>query len=128
MIVLEKSSTASYHLENQHGVSFYGVNSKREKDGFTPFELICSSVSLCMALSIDALIERDDLDVQKYTIKVEPHKAEDRPSRIERFSVEVEIIGDVDEKAKQKLSKSAERACTIGNTLKKGAEMEISLK
>ncbi|MCT2537730.1 OsmC family protein [Aquibacillus koreensis] len=127
MITLKRTSDGGYNMSNREGVSVQGATSKTNTDGFTPFELLCNSISLCMALSLDALIKRDELDVTEYNIDVTPHKAEDSPSRIERFTVEVQLAGELDEKTKKKLIASAKRACTVGNTLKHGAEMDVEI-
>ncbi|MDL4839515.1 OsmC family protein [Aquibacillus rhizosphaerae] len=128
MITLERAEKGSFKMKNNKDVTVNGANSETNADGYTPFELLCSSVSLCMALSIDALVERDELEIEAYNIYVEPHKAEGSPSRIERLTVQVELKTNLDEEIKTKLISSAKRACTVGNTLKHGAEMDVELK
>ncbi|MDC3416891.1 OsmC family protein [Aquibacillus salsiterrae] len=128
MITLTREQQGNFQLSNEAGFTINGVTSQDSENGLTPFQLISSSLSLCMALSLDALINRDELDVDRYTISVKPQKAEDSPSRIEKFTIEVDVIGSVDDKVKQKLVKLAKRACTVGNTIERGATVDVSVK
>ncbi|MBM7570709.1 OsmC family protein [Aquibacillus albus] len=127
MVILTKTENGPFQIENEQGFAINGVTSKDATDGLTPFQLVCSSLSLCMAISIEALVQRDELKLDEMVIKVKTKKADDSPSRIERFTIDVNLQGEFDEKTKQKLVKSAKRACTIGNTIEQGAQMEINV-
>ncbi|UFT99125.1 OsmC family protein [Radiobacillus kanasensis] len=124
MITLTSNMSGNFSLKNANEEEITGASS-RDYDGYTPFDLICSSLSVCMAIGIDSVIKRDSLDIKEYSIEVTPRKAEDSPSRIEHFSVAVQFADEVEEKTKKKLITIAKRACTIGNTIEQGAKVEI---
>ena len=93
-----------------------------EASGFNPVELLTSALGSCIVISIKKLLDRDGIKFQEKDLVVIVHalKAEKGPSRIEQFSVEINLTLDLEEKYRKRLIKSAERACTVGNTLKTG--------
>ncbi|MBB6453784.1 putative OsmC-like protein [Salirhabdus euzebyi] len=123
MIQLELNQNGTYGMKNKNGNVITGI--KGEGEGFSPTELVCASLSLCMGLTLDFLIKRDQLPIHDFKVKVDAEKAEDSPSRMKRFDIEVSIAGDIDEKTEKKLITSAKRGCTIGNTIMHGAEMDV---
>lgn len=96
-------------------------------DGFTPIELLTGSLGLCVFISISRMLERDGIKWQEdeLNISVTAEKAEKGPSRVEQFKVEVAMPASLDKSYRNKLLRSAEKACTIGNTLKNGATIYL---
>ncbi|SEO16346.1 Uncharacterized OsmC-related protein [Amphibacillus marinus] len=126
MIVLKKDKHSDYQAINDNGTVSIGRSSQSNQDGFSPVDYLCSSVALCMGLNIDSITERDNLDISSYTIEVSATKAVDaRPSRMEKLDVKVELIGNIDDKTRSKVIKSAKRGCTIGNTLEHGVPINL---
>lgn len=126
MITLKKVKEQNHQITNDAGVVTTATPSKSEVLGYSPVDYLASSVSICMGLTLDALIARDQLEIAGYTIKVIGNKAEDSPSRLESLDVEIDFDGELDEKQKAKLIKLAKRGCTIGNTIEHGAEIHIA--
>ncbi|MCL6445531.1 MAG: OsmC family protein [Alicyclobacillus sp.] len=111
------------------GLGGYDISGSRTSDGIgmTPIDLISSSLALCVSITLVKLCERDGVELGPISVMVEATKAQDPPSRIERFSVSVALPPTLDESAKEKYVLAAERACTIGNTLKRGAAIDVRL-
>ncbi|MBP1991819.1 OsmC family protein [Paenibacillus eucommiae] len=124
MIVAEWKSGQNYNIRNENGFSTYGVTAP-DAEGMTPIELLSSSLALCVSISLVKLMERDGVDPGQLSISIEAEKAADSPSRVERFVLDIQLPELLDPAYRNKLIKSAERACTIGNTLRRGAEIEI---
>ncbi len=128
MITLKKSVDQPHEITNQKGVKTIAAPSESELDGYSPVDYLTSAVSICMGLTLDALIKRDDLPIESYEIAVDATKADDRPSRLEEVNVSITFGTKLDEKVKDKLIKSAIRGCTIGNTIETGAKVNVSAK
>lgn len=128
MITLEKVKDKAHEITNDSGVVSVAAKPGSDVEGFTPVDYLASSVSICIGLTLDALIARDQLDVEGYTIKIICNKAEGRPSRFESMDVEVKFNGELDSEVKEKLLKSAKRACTIGHTIEHGAEINLAVE
>ncbi|GGM41718.1 hypothetical protein GCM10011351_29800 [Paraliobacillus quinghaiensis] len=128
MITLKKTKDNPHQITNGKGVLTTGTASTSEEEGYTPVDYLTSSVSICMGLTLDALIKRDELPVDGYTINVSAKKAEGRPSRMESIDVEIDFDANLDAKTKDKLIKSAKRGCTIGNTIEQGAAINYTVK
>lgn len=125
MITLKKEQNLAHKITNDNGVVTIGTSSKRSTEGYTPVDYLASSVALCMGLTLDAVIARDQLDVAGYTIEVRLNKAEDRPSRFESLDVRLEFESELTDKEKKKLIMLAKRGCTIGNTIEQSAEIHV---
>jgi uncharacterized OsmC-like protein len=97
--------------------------------GFNPLDLLYSSLSACLALSARIAASRMGvLDrFEKVTVHVSGEKAEEEPSRIVRFDVRIEIMGDFDEATRSAIAHMAEDICTVSNTLKGDAEFALSI-
>jgi len=128
MITLKKTKNNPHQITNEKGVVTTGTASTSEMEGYTPVDYLTSAVSICMGLTLDALIKRDELQIDGYTINVSAKKAEGRPSRMESINVEIDFDADLEDKVKEKLVKSAKRGCTIGNTIEHGAEINFQAK
>lgn len=94
--------------------------------GLNPRELLESSLGLCITIVISKMLVRDGIELKdddRFSVEVRAIKAEDSPSRFEECVVKVELPDHFPDQYKRKLIKSAERACTIGNTLKQGVKI-----
>ncbi|PTF65852.1 hypothetical protein BUY34_09090 [Staphylococcus cohnii] len=113
-------------IQNDEGIQVTG-SAKPEESGYTPIELMSSSLGLCLFITISRIFERDqlELDLTQLSVTVDAVKAENGPSRIEQFVVDIELPAGLDSSYRKKIILSAEKACTIGNTLQKGAEINI---
>lgn len=126
MITLKKTKDQPHQIVNQKGITTIAAASDSDLDGYSPVDYITSAISICMGLTLDALIKRDDLAITSYQIKVDAIKAEGRPSRLEKLNVSIDFDQDIEDKVKEKLIKSAKRGCTIGNTIEHGAEVNVT--
>ncbi|WP_066190383.1 MULTISPECIES: OsmC family protein [Gracilibacillus] len=117
-------SNNDLEIRNTTGGQIVGTENADDQ-GFTPIELLTSSLGECIVISLSRLLKRDDVSFEEKDLQVtvQAHKAEKGPSRVERFTVDIQLALDLDEKYRKRLIKSAQRACTIGNTLKSGAEI-----
>ncbi|MQT15164.1 OsmC family protein [Segnochrobactrum spirostomi] len=87
--------------------------------GFSPIDLLHSSLAACLVLSAKIAANRlgvaDRIVAFKATVGGE--KAADAPSRIARFDVAIEIEGDIDDETRRRIVEEAETICTVSNTL-----------
>lgn len=127
MVSVEKTNNGTFEIKNKLGHVTVGLKTPGGEEGLTPLELISSSLGLCIVLTLNQLIERDELNVEELKVDVQVEKSTEKPSRIARFVVDLSFSGEFDEKVKAKLIKMANRACTIGNTLAHGAEVEVNV-
>lgn len=120
-------SNQNMQIKNDNGVKITGLD-KPSADGYTPIELLTGSLGLCIFITITRMFERDEVveNVSDFSVTVEAEKSKKGPSRIEYFSVAIQMPEQLDVNYRMKLIKSAERACTIGNTIKQGAEIRFS--
>src|SRR5690625_902937 len=118
-------SNQNMQIKNDNGVEI-----KLGTHGYTPVELLTGSLGLCIFITISKMFERDRVNenVSDFSVTVEAEKAEEGPSRIECFSVAIQMPEQLDDSYRLRLIQSAERACTIGNTIKQGAEIRFSEK
>ncbi len=101
------------------------ADSGKQQETFSPVEFLCASLATCIAKSLRQLMSRDGIPLTRLTVAAEAIKAATPPSRIGRFEVLVdvpEVPGDL----RNKLIVSAERACTVGNTLVRGATLQVT--
>lgn len=126
VVSVEKTNNGTFEIKNKLGHVTVGLKTPGGEEGLTPLELISSSLGLCIVLTLNQLIERDELNVEELKVDVQVEKSTEKPSRIARFVVDLSFSGEFDEKVKAKLIKMANRACTIGNTLAHGAEVEVN--
>lgn len=127
MITLKKENNKVHEITNDRGTTQLATSSRSDVAGFSPGDFLNSSIAICMGLTLDALIERDNLDIPGYSIEIDGTKAEGaRPSRMEKFDVKVIFEGELDEKLKNRLAKSAKRGCTMGNTIEHGATINVT--
>lgn len=97
-----------------------GVVTRPSEAGFSPLDLLYASLSACLVLS--ARIAASTLGVLDRLVEVRAEvkgdKAPEEPGRIERFHIEIEVVGDFDAATRAAIIAEAERICTVSNTLK----------
>lgn len=120
-------SNKNMQIKNDAGVEINGSD-KPSATGYTPIELLTSSLGLCIFITITRMFERDGIEenLEEFSVTVEAEKAKEGRSRIENFLVAIQMPKQLDASYRKKLIKSAERACTVGNTLQHGAEINIT--
>ena len=94
---------------------------------FTPGELLKVALAACAGMSSDRAFSRRLGDDYKTTIRVEDPKnmAEDRyPVLTEKFEIDLSALDDEDRaKLLTIAQRSIDKACTVGRTLKAGAQI-----
>src|SRR5687767_13670818 len=94
---------------------------------FTPGELMKIALAACAGMSSDRAFARRLGDDYKTTIRVEDPKdmAEDRyPVLTEKFEIDLSMLDDEDRaKLLTIAQRSIDKACTVGRTLKAGAQI-----
>ncbi|CDX22262.1 OsmC family protein [Mesorhizobium plurifarium] len=88
--------------------------------GFSPLDLLYASLAACMVLSARIAATRLGVADRLGEVRadVTGEKAKDGPSRVETFTVKLEITGDLDTATKQRILADAEDICTVSNTLR----------
>ncbi|QEN08254.1 OsmC family peroxiredoxin [Oceanispirochaeta crateris] len=94
--------------------------------GLNPRELLEASLGLCVSITLSNILERDNIPFEdgELDIKVDASKTEGAGNRFTDFKVDFDFP-DLDPKYKKKLKLLIERGCTISNTLKQGAKIEL---
>ena len=110
---------------NGAGPQLKGNSAMGLPGGLNPKELIEAAIAMCVSLNLTALLERDGKleETTELEISIASVKPESGENRIERFEMDIKLPEGIDEAYGQKLMQMAERACTIGNTVKHGAEV-----
>jgi uncharacterized OsmC-like protein len=94
---------------------------------FTPGELLKIALAACAGMSSDKAFSRRLGDDYRTTIRVEDPKdvAEDRyPVLTEKFEIDLSMLDDEErEKLLMIAQRSIDKACTVGRTLKAGAQI-----
>ncbi|ROS78731.1 OsmC family protein [Cellulomonas sp. PhB143] len=126
---VERTGTRTYRGFSARGASI-DIGPASEGAVFTPGELLKIALAACAGMSSDVTFARRLGDDYRVTIHVDGTKdlTEDRyPTLSERFDVD---LSSLDDAARERLLTVAERAiaktCTVGNTLKAGASVDLS--
>lgn len=97
-----------------------GVVTGASDEGFNPLDLIFASLASCLCIS--ARIAAANLgwldQFVSATADVTGTKADDEPSRLANFTVDVRIEGALTAEQKQRIVEMAEEICTVSNTLR----------
>jgi len=106
-------------IYNEAGLQIIGSHAPNQS-GLSPRELLEAALGLCVSISIQKVLDRDEIEYDKSSIRVEVTavKAGDITNRFTNFNVIVELPSALDPAYKKKLLTIVERACTISNTLK----------
>ena len=126
MIKLVKNKDQVHEITNDKNVMTAGAAQDSVIEGYSPIDYITSSVAMCMALTLDAVLDRGEIEVDSYEIKTSATKANTSPSRLERIDVDIAFKGNIDDATKEKLVLIAKRGCTIGNTIEHGAPVKVT--
>lgn len=115
-------------IANEEGVQVTGNKMPNQHGGLSPRELLEASVALCVSITLESILERDQLEVDKNEIKVDVQasKADGVNNRFTDIIVHVNFPKALDSAYKEKLVKKVERGCTISNTLKGDVHVELS--
>ncbi|MDX8466221.1 OsmC family protein [Mesorhizobium sp. VK23B] len=97
--------------------------------GFNPLDLLYASLAACMVLSARIAATRLGVADRLGEVRadVSGGKAKDELSRVETFTVRLEIAGDLDAAVKQRIVEDAETICTVSNTLRGAPELRATL-
>ena len=92
--------------------------------GFSPSELLASSLASCTLITLRMYINRKQWYVSEINIKVDLEK--DAEQNISLFSRKIEIIGEIDEEQRQRLHLIAEK-CPIHKILTNTIKIQTTL-
>lgn len=92
--------------------------------GFSPSELLASSLASCTLITLRMYINRKQWDVSEINIKVDFER--DSNQNVSLFTRKIEIIGEVDQTQKQRLETIA-NSCPIHKTLTHSIEIKTTL-
>lgn len=111
---------------NEVGVQAIGTDDAN-LEGLNPRELIEAAVALCTTITTRKVLERDGIafDVNDIQATVTASKAEGVKNRFTDFNVQVSLPEGLDEKYIKKLLITVERGCTVSNTVKAEANVEL---
>lgn len=126
MTVIKKEN-GIYGVFNEAGFQVEG-SFAANLTGLNPREMLEASLAMCLTIVIQRMFERDGIEVQdgEFSVEVNAVKAEGSPSRFEKCNVVITLPDHLSNEYKNKLIVSAERGCTIGNTLRKGITIETN--
>lgn len=122
-----KMVQGKYEIYNGAGLQAKGSNAPNQ-EGLSPKELLEAALGLCVTISLQKVLERDQVayDPSSIQVDVAAIKAEGVTNRFTDFDVRVRLPENLDEAYRKKLMIVVERACTIGNTIKSGAKIETT--
>lgn len=92
--------------------------------GFSPSELLASSLASCTLITLRMYINRKQWEVSEINIKVDFER--DLDQKVSLFTRKIEIIGEVDDKQRQRLETIA-NSCPIHKTLTNSIEIKTTL-
>jgi putative redox protein len=92
--------------------------------GFSPSELLASSLASCTLITLRMYINRKQWDVSEINIKIDLEK--DIDQNISLFKRKIEIIGEIDEDQRQRLYLIAEK-CPIHKILTNTIKIQTTL-
>lgn len=97
--------------------------------GFNPLDLLYASLAACMVLSARIAATRLGVADRLGEVRadVSGEKAKDEPSRVETFTIKLEITGDLDVATKERILADAEDICTVSNTLRGAPALRATL-
>lgn len=97
--------------------------------GFNPLDLLYASVAACMVLSARVAASRLGVaaNLGEVRAEVSGEKAEGEISRVGRFTIVLDVQGDLDEATKRQIVEGAETICTVSNTLRTPPELHTTL-
>ncbi|OUM95656.1 MAG: hypothetical protein BAA02_03035 [Paenibacillaceae bacterium ZCTH02-B3] len=123
-----KITGGKMEIGNGAGIQAAGSD-EPDRDGLSPKELLEAAVALCVVKSVRAVLERDGVEYDPDEIGAEAvaMKEEGVTNRFSKLDVRLKLPSHLDETYRRKLLVIAERACTIGNTIRSGAAVTTEL-
>lgn len=102
--------------------------------GLSPYDLLSSALAACTAMTIRMYASRKEWDLEEVRVKIEHSKeyakdcdtCEHENSRIDTFSREIELEGDLDDSQKSRLLEIANK-CPVHRTLQGDILIETRL-
>ena len=108
------------HIDRQRTV-FYGrdegVIDKPSPPTDTPADTLLFALAACIAISLHMEAEKSRLTLDPFWVRAVCKKAQDLPSRFDRFEVSVPRSITDDHESAERLIKGAKSICTVSNTL-----------
>ncbi|WP_428229204.1 OsmC family protein [Flavobacterium sp.] len=92
--------------------------------GFSPSELLASSLASCTLITLRMYINRKEWDVSEINIKVNFER--DTEKNVSLFTRKIEIIGEIDQTQRQRLETIA-NSCPIHKILTHSIEIKTTL-
>ncbi len=102
--------------------------------GASPYQLIASGLAACTVMTLRLYAERKKWDLREVYCHIRHEKThledcgncENPKSKIDKFTRELKMIGDLDDKQKQRLSEIADK-CPVHRTLESSVRIETKL-
>ena len=97
--------------------------------GFNPLDLLYASLAACMVLSARIAATRLGVADRLGEVRADVggEKAKGELSRVETFTIKLEITGDLDVATKERILADAEDICTVSNTLRGAPALRATL-
>ena len=95
-------------------------------EGMTPPELLLASLGSCAAYYAVDYLKRNQLSPEATTVRVTAQKAK-APFRLDNFTIEVDVPGDLDDSHLKGLEDAVHR-CLIHNTLLHPPQMRVEIR
>jgi putative redox protein len=95
-------------------------------EGMTPPELLLASLGSCAAYYAVDYLNRNKLSQEGTTVRVTAEKAK-APFRLDNFTVEVDVPGELDERHLRGVEEAVHR-CLIHNTLLHPPQMKVGIR
>ena len=110
-------STEIIHIESGSKIS---TDAPKDNNGlgktFSPTDLVASSLGSCMLTIIGIAQKTHNLSIQKMSAEVSKIMSTDLPRRISQIKVDLFIAGDIDDKSKTIIERSAKH-CPVHRSL-----------
>lgn len=94
--------------------------------GPSPHELLASSLAACTSMTLQMYARRKEWDLQEAQTKVQIKKVSNENGKSTFFEIDLELIGNLDEKQKERLTIIASK-CPVHKTLESEINFKINL-
>lgn len=123
-------SANGFSLVADEPVSYGGTN-----EGPSPYEFLMSALGACTTMTVQMYARRKGWPLGEALVRLSHHKihaedcrdCESQDRRIDKFTRELELIGDLDRDQRQKLLEIAEK-CPVHRTLTSEIRVDTTLK
>ncbi|MDD2202327.1 MAG: OsmC family protein [Firmicutes bacterium] len=104
-------------------------NGQRMEGTLSPVAHLVASLVGCAGLTLRALIDKMKIEHQEILIEGTASIVDQNPAIVESISLEIEAPGaDMNEAQLARVLEMTEKYCLIAQTLKRGPNMEITMK